>query len=533
MTETPRVLALGDTAVSLELGSVLDAATSDRVRALDEAMRARPFPGFREAVPTYRSLLVVYDRERTRFDEVRDALLEAARAPLPVPAPGRCIDVPVVYGGADGPDIEGVAHRHGLDVAGVVARHSATEYTALMLGFTPGFAYLGLLPESLETPRLETPRVRVPAGSVGIAGRQTGIYPAASPGGWNLIGRTSLRLFDPEAERPCLVTAGDRVRFRPVDRLPEATPYVAPAPVPAHPAIEVLEPGLLTTVQDAGRSGYRRLGVSPSGALDRPALALANRAAGNPDGAAGLELTLAGPTLRFLRPVRFALAGADLGAVLQRPDLGDWPVPSGIAVLARAGNLLSFRGRRRGCRAYLACAGGVEVPLVLGSRATDRGAGFGGFGGRALRGGDVLGIASAAGSAAVLFAEAPERGAASPVVVRVVPGPQRADFPEASIESFASQVWRVGSLSDRVGCRLEGSPLAHRGPGEIVSDGMVPGSIQVPPDGRPIVMLADAPTTGGYPKIGAVVSDDLPLVAQLVPGEGEVRFELLEGPGAR
>jgi KipI family sensor histidine kinase inhibitor len=532
LTETPRVLPLGDGAVSLELGSVLDTATNDRVRALDEAVRARPFPGFREAVPTYRSLLVVYDRERTRFDEVRAALLEAARAPLAAPQPGRRVDVPVVYGGADGPDLEAVARGRGLEPAELVARHSSLGYTALMLGFTPGFAYLGLLPESLETPRRATPRVSVPAGSVAVAGRQTGIYPAASPGGWNLIGRTSLRLFDPEAERPCLIEAGDTVHFRPVERLPDAAPYVAPVPAPAHPALEVLEAGLLTTVQDAGRSGYRRLGVSPGGALDPPALALANRAVGNPDGTAGLELTLSGPTLRFLRPVRFALAGADLGAVLQRSDLGDWAVPSGIAVLARAGNVLSFRGRRSGCRAYLACTGGVEVPLVLGSRATDRGAGFGGFAGRALRPGDVLGAEPSATPSAAPAA-APARGIASPAIVRVVPGPQRADFPEVSIESFTSQVWRVGSLSDRVGCRLEGEPLAHRGSGEIVSDGMVPGSIQVPPDGRPIVMLADAPTTGGYPKIGAVVSDDLPLVAQLVPGEGELRFELLEGPDPR
>jgi KipI family sensor histidine kinase inhibitor len=533
LSETPRVLALGDSAVSLELGRELDRATNDRVRAIDEALRARPFPGFREAVPTYRSLLVVYDPAGTGFDDVRAVLLQLARTPLPPPVPGRRIEVPVAYGGDNGPDLEEVARGRGLDAAEVVARHSATEYTALMLGFTPGFAYLGLLPESLDTPRLATPRVSVPAGSVAIAGRQTGVYPAASPGGWNLIGRTALRLFDPEAERPCLITAGDRVRFRPVEGVPEAAPYVPPSVAPAHRALEVLEPGLLTTIQDAGRSGYRRLGVSASGAVDRPSLALANRAVGNPDGAAGLELTLAGPTLRFLRPVRFALAGADLGALLQRADLGDWPVPPGIAVLARTGNTLSFHGRRSGCRAYLAFAGGLDVPLVLGSRSTDRGAGFGGLCGRALRKGDVLGLESTAGgTAAGIASPRPARSAASPAVVRVALGPQQGEFPEASIERFTSQVWRIGSLSDRVGCRLEGAPLTQRGTGEIVSDGMVPGSIQVPPDGRPIVMLADAPTTGGYPKIGTVLSGDLPVLAQLVPGEGEVRFDLVEGPGS-
>jgi biotin-dependent carboxylase-like uncharacterized protein len=392
-----------------------------------------------------------------------------------------------------------------------------------MLGFTPGFAYLGLLPAPLDVPRHATPRLRVPAGSVGLAGRQTGIYPAASPGGWQLVGRCALRLFDPFRAQPALFLPGDRVRFRPVAELPpEEPPAGRPALAASASAVEVLEPGLLTCVQDRGRRGFRRLGVAGAGAADAFALARANRVLGNAPGEAALECTLAGPALLFRRPVRFALAGGDLGAELVRADLGSWPVPTGAAVLARPGNVLRFSGRRAGCRTIVAFEGGIDVPEVLGSRATDLTSGFGGEDGRALRAGDRLALRRArAGRGEELGAGPPS----SRATVRVVLGPQADHLEADAVREFLSQTWRVAPSSDRVGCRLEGPRLRHRGPAEIVSDGMVPGSVQVPPDGRPIVMLVDAPTTGGYPKLATVIGPDLPALAQLVPGEGELRFE--------
>jgi len=531
LSAPPRVLPVGDAAASLELGRELEPGTNARVRAFDEALRNRPFAGFLESVPSYRSLLVLFDPGRCGFEEVRDELLALTRTPVAPVAPGRLVEVPVVYGGEAGPDLAALAAARGLSEAEAVARHAGAEYTAFMLGFTPGFAYLGLLPEELEMPRHATPRVRVPAGSVATAGRQTGIYPAASPGGWNLIGRTSLRLFDPQASRPTLIEPGDRVRFRSVTELPAEAPLSPGAVALGAAAVEVLDPGLFTTVQDAGRSGYRRLGIAGAGALDATALELANRSVGNAAAAAGLELTLAGPTLRFLRPVRFALAGADLGAVLQRADLGDWPVPSGVPVLARPGNRLVFRQRLAGCRAYLAFAGGIDVPRVLGSRSTDRLAGFGGLGGRPLAAGDRLGVGAAVGPPRDPHSTPPPRADEETVRVRVVLGPQLEDFAESTLRRFCDTAWSVGSLSDRVGCRLQGEPLAHTGTGEIASEGMVPGSVQVPPDGLPIVMLADAPTTGGYPKVATVLHEDLPLLAQLVPGAGRVRFVVVENIG--
>ena len=423
-----------------------------------------------------------------------------------------------------GPDLAALARERGLSEADLVRLHAGGSYTAFMLGFTPGFAYLGLLPEALESPRLATPRVRVPAGSVALAGRQTGIYPVASPGGWRLVGRTSRRLFDP------FRAGAGPLRPRRPRALPPGGGAAAArarggsADAPGHAVLEVLEPGLLTTVQAAGRAGYRRVGVSGAGPMDARAHAVANRAVGNPAGAAALECTMTGPALAVLAPLRFAVAGADLGAVLERADLGAWPVPPGVSVLARPGNVLRFTGRRSGCRAYVALQGGIDVPAVLGSRATELQSGFGGLAGRALATGDPIAVCPAAGEG-VAARESTALRYATSAAVRVVLGPQVDHFDADTIDRFLASTWRVSVTSDRVGSRLEGEPLRHAGLSEILSDGMVPGSIQVPPDGRPIVMTADAPTTGGYPKIATVLTADLPLLAQLVPGEGELRFE--------
>lgn len=519
----PRILPLGDAGFSVELGDTLDAETNARVRALDRALAERAFPGLVECVPTLRSLLVLYDARAARPAQVAREL-QGRLAGEPAPASsGRLHEIPTLYGGEAGPDLAPLARERGLAEEQLVRLHGSREYTAFMLGFKPGFAYLGLLAPELACARHATPRVRVPAGSVGLAGLQTGVYPVASAGGWQLVGRTSLTLFDPFRAEPALVAPGDRVRFRPVAELAEPAPRPAPTHSPARPVAVVREPGLLTSVQDAGRTGHRRVGVSGAGPLDAPAHAAANRAVGNEDAAAALECTVAGPTLEFLAPVRFCVAGADLGAVLERADLGEaWPLPLGARVLARPGNVLRFTARRAGCRAYVAFEGGIDVPDVLGSRATDLQSGFGGLAGRALQAADRIGVGRGVGRSP---RDSAPVACATSVTVHAVAGPQADHFDAATLARFFSERFTLAATSDRVGGRLVGEPLRHAGPGEILSDGMVPGSIQVPPDGRPIVMLADGPTTGGYPKIATVIAADLPLLAQLVPGEGQVRFE--------
>lgn len=499
-----------------------DSEASAAARALDRSLQADPFEGLVETVPSVRALLVVFDPHAISFEAAIERVRERAAADA-APDEGRLHVVPTRYGGDDGPDLPAVARSCGMDVDAFVARHAEGEYRALMLGFRPGFAYLGWLPDAMRTPRLPTPRVRVPAGSVAVAALQTAIYPSESAGGWNLIGRASVELFDPTREPPVLIGPDDRVRFVPTRDLLVSPMRTPASTATAEPAFEVLDGGVATTVQDLGRAGHRRFGVSPAGVLDPVAAAAANAAAGNAPGAAVLECTIVGPALRFLRPVRFAIAGADLGAVLERSDLGDWPVPRATAVLARAGNVLRLEGRRRGCRAYVAFAGGIDVPVLLGSRSTDLTASFGGHEGRALRPGDRLAVGTAAIEARVSSAGP---AIADDARVRVILGPQDDHFAPDTVERFLASEWLVATTSDRAACRLAGPRLEHSGPSEVASEGMVPGSIQVPPDGQPIVMLADGPTTGGYPKIATVVSSDLARLAQLVPGSGHVRFGL-------
>lgn len=284
--------------------------------------------------------------------------------------------------------------------------------------------------------------------------------------------------------------------------------------------LQVLAPGALTTVQDLGRHGWRHLGVGCAGAMDPDAMALANALVGNAEGVAVLELTLLGPTLALPGPTRIALTGADVSASFESPE-GRISIPGGRPVALPAGTL-RLGGLRRGNRAWLAFAGGIDVPPVLGSRSTDLRGGFGGHEGRALARGDslFLGDASVACASTPVFPRwwvAPEQQALPNAPIRYVPS----SHPAAPL--LAGRAWKVSPNSNRQGTRLEGSPLVTA-QDEQVSAAVAPGTIQLPPDGRPIVLLGDAQTVGGYPRLGHVIGADLARFAQRMPGSS-VRFQ--------
>lgn len=517
MSDTwPRVRAVGDRAVTVQLGPSLDEETVGRVRALDHRLRDASLAGVLEAVPTYASLMVIYDRRIVPYPELRDLLLGHARDLPASNPPGRLIEIPALY---DGEDLEETAASCRLTSDTVIELHSDRDYSVLMLGFSPGFAYMGFVDERLRLPRRKTPRTRVPAGSVAIAGPQTGIYPRTLPGGWNLLGRTTTPLFDPAAsaaEGPSRLMPGDRVRFVPVSAL-------EPAPRPERAAysgsgVVVIEPGIFTTIQDGGRPGLRRVAVPLTGFADPASARVANACVGNPWDAPAIEICGPGLTLRFEKTAFVAIAGATVTADLERADLDParMPMPMNVAVRARASNTLSIRNLEDGARAYIAISG-LRAPRLLGSASVDPGSQFL----RPLEAGDGLDV-DGFDSGRVI--RDPVSITPRTSTVRVILGPQLEHFDAAGIEAFLGTSWRVGLDSDRVGARLDGPRLKHAGPSEIVSDGMVPGCVQVPPDGRPIVMLSDCPTTGGYPKIACVVSDDLGLVAQAVPAKSVIRF---------
>jgi biotin-dependent carboxylase-like uncharacterized protein len=274
--------------------------------------------------------------------------------------------------------------------------------------------------------------------------------------------------------------------------------------------IQILEPGPLTTVQDLGRPGFASLGVSPSGAADRGALRLANRLVGNPESAAGLEITLGGFVARFTVPATLALAGAT-GPV----ELGGRQAFVNGPLRARAGDRLVVGPPVRGLRTYLAVRGGIGVPPVLGSRSTDV---LAGLGPDPLARGTLLPIGAPAGEPAAVD-QAPVASVPEDIVLRVLPGPRDDWFTAASRGTFGSVTYTVSPQSNRIGLRFDGPELERENDAELPTEGMVRGAVQVPPDGRPVLFLADHPVTGGYPVIGVVEPGDLDLAAQARPGQ--------------
>jgi KipI family sensor histidine kinase inhibitor len=527
------LLPLGDTGVIAQCGGdEISEAASAAVHALRSLAERRRPPAVVEVIPTYRSLLVLYDPVRATAGEVRRFLRAvAAQANPEEPAPGRLIEIPAAYGGPYGPDLPHVAREAGISESQVVALHTGREYRVYMLGFVPGFPYMGTLPPPLRVSRLRSPRLRVPERSVAIAGPQTAIYSVESPGGWRVIGRTPLRPYDPSRANPFLFDAGDRVRFVAISAA-DYTHCAAsedPIPVPplaSRPALQVEVGGLLTTIQDLGRSGYRRFGLPQSGAMDSLALRLTNLLLGNSPGAAALEFTAPGPRLRAVRPVAIALGGAD-----HAPALNGRPLPMWSAFKLRAGDVLAFGAPRFGQWGYIALPGGVDVPAVMGSRSTYLRAKLGGYGGRRLQAGDRIGCARP-DEAALLRLAAPLRPRiGGPVVARIVLGPERAYFTEEAVAALLGEAFHASAEIDRAGYRLSGPCLAHRRNAEMLSDGLLPGALQVPAAGQPIVIMADGPTSGGYPKIGAVVRSDLGKIAQARRNEA-IRFRAVDWDAA-
>lgn len=290
--------------------------------------------------------------------------------------------------------------------------------------------------------------------------------------------------------------------------------------------ILVVKPGLFTTVQDLGRPGWQRFGMPVGGAMDQPALRLANRLVGNPDGAAGLELTMVGPTLRFTTGALVALTGADLS-----PTLDGRPVPLWTAVAVPPGSLLAFGARRTGARTYLAVAGGLDVPVVLGSGATHVLSRTGGHQGRALTVGDELRGGSPGAEAAARAGITVPPGAlladGSASTLRVLPGPQAERFSAGALTTLTTGRFSLSHQCDRMGYRLLGPTLDRSDGGGIVSEAVPMGALQVPANGQPILLMADRQTTGGYPVIAVVISADLPRAAQLAPGD-RVGFTLVK-----
>jgi len=497
------VKALGDSAWLAEWKEPQPGPVLTAVRALEQARPA----GVLDVVASFASLAVYFDPLVADALAVRDWMAEVlAGIPENSKVPkGRKRTIPVKY---DGGDLAELAEKLGLSVDEVVALHSGAEYTVVAVGFLPGFPYLTGCPEKLRVPRRATPRVVVPAGSVAIAGGLTGIYPVESPAGWHLLGRTNARLFDPDAAKPALLTPGDRVVFEPKD---ECRMISGKRKAVGGGRIEVLRAGGQTSVQDAGRPGHGAAGVSPGGAADRVALRTANLLAGNDEDAAALEICMSGPCLRFEEEAVVALVGANAAG---------WR--SGRRVRVPAGGVVDIGVLQGASRAVLAVGGGLRVRKVLGSASTAVRAGFGGS---LLRTGDRLDFfpAQPLADGDGWFCGIARPESAGLLELRFLAGVQGRWFSQEAARRLVEEAYRLTPDSDRMGARLSGPSLELESPREMISQPVCDGSIQVPPDGRPIILMAERQTIGGYPQIGHVVSADLPKLARALPGTS-VRF---------
>jgi KipI family sensor histidine kinase inhibitor len=542
---TVEITPFGDSALLVETGSsVVARRLADAIE--DRRRRDEAPPGIEDVVVGLHTVVVLAD-PATDWAELSEWLSSLPSDPdhgrTPRPRGTRpdgasqarsdglaALDLPVEF---DGEDLDEVAGELGIDATAVIELLCGAELQVAFVGFAPGFPYLvGLPPELAALSRRPTPRSSVPAGSVAVAGGFSSVYPRASPGGWRLLGRTAVRLFDPEHPPFALLRPGDRVRFTDAttdeagrasrqDRLGTRTvrsPLVARGEL----FVEVEEPGALTLVQDGGRAGLASIGVPRSGPADAAAMALANLLVGNDAAAAAFEITAVGPSLRFARSSHIAVVSTSGGAPDETSLTIDGHRHETAAVIpVGAGQLVRVDRVRPGLRAYLAVAGGLATERVLGSRSSDV---LSGLGPGPLHRGDVVELGAPVRPRGLL--EPATRGLLGHQahVIGVIPGPHY--FGPDTLAQFLAERWTVAADSNRIGVRLSGErPLP--GP-EVACDslGMVTGAIQVPPSGTPIILLADHATVGGYPVLACVTTVEVAKVAQLAPGDSVVFVEV-------
>ena len=530
MSDAPRVmrfLPVSDQSLLVELQDL--AHTLDLLSVLQAAVPA----GVQELVPAARTILIEYDRWQTSAAALRRHI-EALPLGRQNVETGQRVEIPVHY---DGEDLAEVAQILGIDVAELIARHTGEDYSVAFCGFAPGFAYLSGGDARLNVPRRSTPRTKVPAGSVAIAGTFSAVYPNDTPGGWQLLGRTEVAMWDLQRNPPALLQPGMRVRF--VDAstpagqnlLPKqalARDQSAPEAIKTKASMHVRAAGLQTLVQDAGRAGQAGQGVSAAGAMDQGAMRRANRLVGNAAGLPVLESVAGGLQLQSVGDTVLAVTGATGKLTVKTSNGATWQAARNAPIALNDGDVVQLGEPDTGLRSYVAVRGGWLVEQVLGSASTDT---LARIGPPVLAAGMQLAVGDAQHATAV---QAPDLAppelpkAGDTVVLDVVMGPRTDWFTPEAVARFAAQRWQVTPQSNRVGLRLSGDEALVRSiTQELPSEGTALGAIQVPASGQPVLFLADHPLTGGYPVIACIASHHLDLAGQ-VPVGAWLQFNVLQ-----
>ena len=524
-----------------------------------------------EIIPAARTLLIRFDPlladENTLETKIAGLKLEKGQQKS-----GKLVEIPVVY---DGEDLDDVAALLKIDREDVIRRHTESHYQVAFCGFAPGFAYLTGGDPVFNVPRRASPRKSIPAGSVALAGKFGGVYPQPSPGGWQLIGRTDVKMFDLDRDPPSLLKPGDRVHFVDVTKdysahskgttslslsrndeaglaktcdKTEATEIRKATGIgktgshdnagisvpetsltPEEDAVFKLVTTLMpVTFQDRGRLFQSSQGLSPSGALDQKAMANANRLVGNPREQPVLEFTYGNARMKALQPSVIAFTGANLPITVKSANGRVFVFEKNTPLAIDEGDEIILGRPFTGFRSYMALRGGFKVEPVLKSASFDS---LSNLGPKPLVAGDKVFIANDSPLQPVLLSlddpySLPEAG--DKVVLDVVMGPRTDWFTDHSIEMFLEKPWQVTAASNRIGIRLQSDAHLERSRSdELPSEGTVTGAIEVPANGEPVLFLRDRPVTGGYPVIANLVEDQIDLAAQ-VPIGAFIKFRAVK-----
>ncbi len=524
------IYPLGETAVTIAFEAVISEPINNLVIALYHHVQSHPIDSVKDVIPAYHTLTLIF--ETSLIKQSSDVfLIMAQQADIAIATCNwqqsikhNIVKIPVCYDTTLGLDIVTMAADKSMTIDELIQRHVARQYRIYCIGFLPGFAYMGNVDDVLATPRRQLPRTAVKAGSVGIAGIQTGVYPLQSPAGWNIIGETPLQLFDANRADPILFKMGDVVQFEPISLadflLEKNKPVIAKAlPNATANSITILKQGIADSIQDLGRFGYQQYGINPTGAMDVVAAKVANFLVGNVATEAVFELHFPASVFQFNVDVLIALSGANFSATIN-----DEPIPINTPIIVSANSILKFAKLVSGARCYLAVNGGLAIKKWLGSYSTHLKANAGGHCGRLLQKGDVINIKSSL----LLKAHLQEK---SQVIlqwhadvaelykdanhIQIIAGNEYPLLTEASAEVLIDSAFVITAKSDRMGYQLHGIPLQLKKTLSLISTAVTSGTVQLLPNGELIVLMADHQTIGGYPRVAQIAQVAMPKLAQL------------------
>ena len=535
------ILNLGDAALLVDFREAADALI--KIHSLCELLLSRSPSWLLDVIPGIDTLLVslrfvdfeyasIRATARAEIEELLAKILSDKKLILAKDSVHR---IRVCYDSEVAPDLVASAEKCKLTVREFINRHKNSKISVDILGFMPGFAYCSGLDPSLKLPRLETPRTAVPPGSVAIAELQSAIYPKTTPGGWNIIGRSPDVLFDPYKKSPSLLTAGDRVEFIEIDlaqfkkiQSEEILKSSQEKNISGSKkgTIEVISSGMLTTVQGFPRYGFAHLALSAGGPMDKEGAQLANTLVGNPHDAAGLEITGTGPKLLFHVDAWVAWVGAQCTA-----QIDGRIIPGNRPAHICKGQTLSLGAMTQGYRIFLAVGGGIESEFILGGQGSHLSAGIGD---KVVQKGDILQLSNPSIALELPLLNRlskeqqafPKWSVASPALsgrntqfIKAIPSVHLDLLNRQEQDLLWKTVWTVSAQSNRMGMRFNShfkisSPLVG-----IPSEGIWFGTVQLPPSGQPILMLAEHGTTGGYPRLLETIDSERSRLAQLRPSD--------------